>query len=223
MTADIDRQEAQTDRQEAQTDRQEARTDRQEASSGRPDTRDNMASNEVRIIGGKWRGRKIVFPNRRDLRPTLGRVRETLFNWLRTEVVDSRCLDLFAGSGALGFEAASRGAAAVTLVESDRRAVRCLGDNAARLGADNVIVICLPAERMLRRHPGPWDIIFVDPPFQTLAVAAVLEAIVAASALAPDGLVYVEASGHDTLSLAGWREVKHGRAGDTQFGLLARA
>jgi 16S rRNA (guanine966-N2)-methyltransferase len=185
--------------------------------------RDSMASNEVRIIGGNWRGRKIVFPDRQDLRPTLGRVRETLFNWLRADVPGSRCLDLFAGSGALGFEAASRGAAAVTLVESDRRVARCLRENAARLDAHNVTVVCEPAERLLRRRGGPWDIIFVDPPFQQHVLVAVLDAIAATQALAPDGLLYVEAPRREVLSGARWRQVKHGRAGDTQFGLLALA
>ena len=183
--------------------------------------RDSMASNEVRIIGGNWRGRKIVFPDRQDLRPTLGRVRETLFNWLRADVPGSRCLDLFAGSGALGFEAASRGAAAVTLVESDRRVARCLRDNATRLDAHNVTVVCERAERLLRRRNGPWDIIFVDPPFQQHVLIAVLDAIAATQALAPDGRVYVEAPRREVLSGGGWRKVKHGRAGDTQFGLLA--
>ena len=181
-----------------------------------------MASNEVRIIGGKWRGRKIAFPDRRNLRPTLGRVRETLFNWLRADILDSRCLDLFAGSGALGFEAASRGAAAVALVESDRRVVRSLEDNAARLGADNVTVLCDRAERLLRRGGATWDIIFVDPPFQQGVLTAVLDAIAAAEVLAPGGLIYLEAARREPWPTAGWVEVRHSRAGETQFGLLAR-
>ena len=89
-----------------------------------------MSNNEVRIIGGQWRGRKLTFPNRQDLRPTLGRVRETLFNWLAPHVQGSRCLDLYAGSGALGFEALSRGAAEVTFVERDRKAAAALKGNA---------------------------------------------------------------------------------------------
>lgn len=180
-----------------------------------------MASNEVRIIGGKWRGRKLVFPDRRDLRPTLGRVRETLFNWLRSDVPHSRCLDLYAGSGALGFEAASRGAAQVMLVDGDRRVVRSLRDNAARLEADNVTVVCERAERLLRRQTGPWDIIFLDPPFHGQVLAHALELVAAAGTLAADGLVYVEAPRRESLPAAGWRQIRHARAGDTQFGLLA--
>lgn len=180
-----------------------------------------MASNEVRIIGGKWRGRKLAFPDRPGLRPTLGRVRETLFNWLRTDVTGSRCLDLFAGSGALGFEAASRGAAAVTLVEPDRRAARALGENAARLGADQVTVVGDRAGRALRRLPGPWDIVFLDPPFEKNLLPAMLALIVTEGALAPGGVVYVEAPLRYHLSSSDWQCLKHGHAGDTRFGLLA--
>lgn len=125
-----------------------------------------MARNEVRIIGGKWRGRKLGFPAQQQLRPSLGRVRETLFNWLRERVIDSRCLDLYAGSGALGFEALSRGAATATLVEQDRRTADSLRQNAARLGAAaECRVICMAAERFLTLPDEPWDVILLDPPF----------------------------------------------------------
>ena len=180
-----------------------------------------MASNEVRIIGGLWRGRKIAFPDRPGLRPTLGRVRGTLFNWLRADVPGSRCLDLFAGSGALGFEAASRGAAAVTLVESNRRVARSLADTAARFDAGQVSVVCDQARRVLRRQIGTWDIIFLDPPFEGNNLAEVLREIREQGALATEGLVYVEGSRHRPLPLEGWREVRRSQAGDTQFGLLA--
>lgn len=180
-----------------------------------------MASNAVRIIGGKWKGRKLVFPDRPDLRPTLGRVRETLFNWLRADVPGSRCLDLFAGSGALGFEAASRGAAAVTLVERDRRVARSLRDNAARLEADQISVVCDRAERLLRRAATSWDIVFVDPPFDAHLLPAVLDALAAGPVLAPGGLVYVEAPRREPLPGSPWREVRSSSAGDTRFALLA--
>ena len=94
-----------------------------------------MANNEVRIIGGQWRGRKLRFPDRPDLRPTLGRVRETLFNWLAPDIHGAHCLDLYAGSGALGFEALSRGAAEVTFVERDRKAASALQANVELLNA----------------------------------------------------------------------------------------
>jgi 16S rRNA (guanine966-N2)-methyltransferase len=180
-----------------------------------------MAGNSVRIIGGKWRGRKLLFPDQADLRPTLGRVRETVFNWLRDDVADSRCLDLFAGSGALGFEALSRGAAAVTFVDSRRPVVKQLQENAARLGAQGVTVICAPAERVLRRATTTWDIIFVDPPFDTDPLPAVLAQIAAGGLLADGGLVYFEAPRRRPLETGAWRQIKHGHAGETQFGLLA--
>lgn len=181
-----------------------------------------MGSNAVRIIGGKWRGRKLVFPDRPDLRPTLGRVRETLFNWLRADIDGSRCLDLFAGSGALGFEALSRGAASVVFVDADRRAVQSLKDNAARLEAgERVTVVAGRADRLLRRTAEPFDVIFVDPPFAGTDLPVALEKIRASGALASTGLVYFEAPRRLALDLSGWRQVKHGTAGDTQFGLLA--
>ncbi len=180
-----------------------------------------MTRNDVRIIGGKWKGRKLAFPDRPHLRPTLGRVRETLFNWLRADVVGSRCLDLFAGSGALGLEAASRGAAAVTLVDGDRRVVRSLRDNVARLGADNVTVICNRADRMLRRQAGPWDLVFVDPPFAANLAAATLDMLAEIGALAPEGLIYVEVSRREPLPTGPWRAVREAEAGETRFGLLA--
>jgi 16S rRNA (guanine966-N2)-methyltransferase len=180
-----------------------------------------MAGNEVRIIGGKWRGRKLVFPDQSDLRPTLGRVRETLFNWLQGELQGSRCLDLFAGSGALGFEALSRGAAEVIFVDSSRRAVKCLQENVLKLDAAGGAVVCADAARALGRLDGPWDIIFLDPPFKSFDAARILGQIQATGALAEDGLIYLEAPRRLTLELAGWRLVKHSQAGETQFGLLA--
>jgi len=181
-----------------------------------------MGSNAVRIIGGKWRGRKLVFPDRPDLRPTLGRVRETLFNWLGADIDGSRCLDLFAGSGALGFEALSRSAASVVFVDTDRRAVRCLKDNAARLEAgERVTIVAGRAERILRQAADPFEVIFVDPPFAGADLPAVLEMIRATGALAAAGLVYFEAPRRLAVDLSGWRQVKHATAGDAQFGLLA--
>ncbi len=179
-------------------------------------------ANEVRIIGGKFRGRKLTFPDLPDLRPTLGRVRETLFNWLRADVADSRCLDLFAGSGALGFEALSQGAASVTFVDADRKVVRSLRQNVVRLQvADRAEVICRRAEAMLRRDGGPWDIVFIDPPFRHSALAGILELLADSQVLADGGVVYVEGPRREPLPTARWRQLKHATAGDTQFGLLA--
>lgn len=178
--------------------------------------------NEVRIIGGNFRGRKLTFPDLPDLRPTLGRVRETLFNWLRADVAGSRCLDLFAGSGALGFEALSRGAASVTFVEIDRTAARSLTDNAARLSvSDRVEVIRGRADDALRRAEGSWDIVFLDPPFRQHRAVTLLETLAESGALAEPGLVYVEGPRREPLPTGPWRRLKESTAGDTRFGLLA--
>ena len=112
-----------------------------------------MASNEVRIIGGLWRGRKLRFAATRGLRPTLGRVRETLFNWLAGEIRGARCLDLYAGSGALGLEALSRGAAEVTFVERNRKAAASLSANLAALEVGNARVCVSGAAPIARANP----------------------------------------------------------------------
>jgi 16S rRNA (guanine966-N2)-methyltransferase len=183
---------------------------------------ESMASNEVRIIGGKWRGRKLVFPDLPDLRPTLGRVRETLFNWLRNDVAGSRCLDLFAGSGALGFEALSRGAASVTFVDASRQAIRALAANAQRLDAlESVRLRCARAEREIARDPGPYDLVFIDPPFRDGSAEAALTRLRDAGVLAEDALIYVEIPRREPFPDPGWTRLKHATAGDTQFGLLA--
>lgn len=186
-----------------------------------------MAANEVRIIGGNWRGRKLSFPSLGSLRPSLGRVRETLFNWLRDDVRGSRCLDLYAGSGALGFEALSRGAATVTFVDSHPRVVRALRENAARLGVSSCTIVRSSARKFLERARSGngtdlrgWDIIFLDPPFGSGELPAALESIRDDGILAPGGVLYFEASRHTLLDLSGWRQIRHRTAGDSQFGLL---
>ncbi|TPW17985.1 MAG: methyltransferase, partial [Halothiobacillaceae bacterium] len=120
--------------------------------------------NSLRIIGGTWRSRRLEFPTVEQLRPTPDRVRETLFNWLQHRIGGARCLDLFAGSGALGFEALSRGANEVVFVEIDPAAVQALRANAQRLQADNAQIIHEEALRYLAKPADPFDIIFLDPP-----------------------------------------------------------
>jgi 16S rRNA (guanine966-N2)-methyltransferase len=182
-----------------------------------------MTVNEVRIISGLWRGRKLRFPDDPALRPTLGRVRETLFNWLAARIAGSRCLDLFAGSGALGFEALSRGAARVTFVDSGRRTVRCLHENAARLGAEpaRVEIGCMTAERFLRQSRSTWDIVFLDPPFHGDALERALTALARGARLAPEGVVYFEMPRRGKILPGDWEILKEATAGDTRFGLLA--
>jgi len=183
----------------------------------------NMASNEVRIISGLWKGRKLRFTATADLRPSLGRVRETLFNWLVAELPGANCLDLFAGSGALGFEALSRGAARVTLVEKNRKAAAALRDNARLLGAEQAEIITGSAEGFLKQPPqSPWDIVFFDPPFADSSALALLAQLQRPGYLSDSGLIYLERPRREPLPFEN-QLIKRGRAGDCHFGLLAKA
>jgi len=180
-----------------------------------------MAANEMRIIGGNWKGRKLRFPDAHGLRPTLGRVRETLFNWLNARVAGSRCLDLFAGSGALGFEALSRGAASVTLVDDNRRTAQALRENAAMLGAGAACTIsCMAAGRFLRQPAPAWDVVFLDPPFDAALLHDTLRQIRAAGCLSAGGVVYFELPRRSPAVFDGFSVLKEGTAGDTRLGLL---
>ena len=182
-----------------------------------------MASNQVRIIGGKWKGRKLTFPNVATLRPTLGRVRETLFNWLAGQIAGACCLDLYAGTGALGFEALSRGAAEVDMVERTRTAVAALRRNAHQLQA-RASVHSVPAERFLQATKRTWDLIFLDPPFDGTDLHRALDIIAERDLLRPGGCVYFEQArgAGDAPAGTGWHVLKHSHAGATQFGLLVR-
>jgi 16S rRNA (guanine966-N2)-methyltransferase len=149
----------------------------------------------VRIIAGRWRGRKVVFPAQPGLRPTGDRLRETLFSWLQPLLPDARCLDLFAGSGALGLEAASRGAALVSLIESSAAAAQALRNNCARLEADRVEVINTDALAWLaRRSPSsdPYTIVFLDPPFASDLLRRAIPALEASGVLVAPAWIYVE-------------------------------
>ena len=178
-----------------------------------------MRSNQVRIIGGTWRSRIIRFPPRKDLRPTPDRVRETLFNWLGQDLTGKICLDLFAGSGALGFEAASRGARRVMMVERDMAAFKALQANHALLNAAVVELQRVDALEFLRRSRERYDVIFLDPPFQAVYWPRLL--VLLPPHLASAGLVYVESSGQPKLP-AEWEVWKQGRAGQVEFQLLKR-
>lgn len=150
------------------------------------------SSNLLRIIGGEWRSRRLKFADAPGLRPTPDRVRETLFNWLQMKVPDARCLDLFAGSGALGFEALSRGAQEVVMVENHPVAAKALRENIALLGAQNVVLVNDDAFRYLGREFAPFDLIFLDPPYRKGLLEPVLEGIFTKSLLAPGGMIYLE-------------------------------
>lgn len=173
----------------------------------------------MRIIGGAWRSRIIRFPSRKDLRPTPDRVRETLFNWLGQDLTGKTCLDLFAGSGALGFEAASRGARRVMMVEHDIAAFKALQANCVLLDATAVELGRADALEFLRRSQERYDVIFLDPPFRTVYWPKLL--VLLPPHLASTGLVYVESPGQPKLP-AEWDVWKRGRAGQVEFQLLKR-
>lgn len=180
-----------------------------------------MVAGKVRIIAGRFRGSKLDVADAPGLRPTADRVRETLFNWLQPRLPVARCLDLFAGSGALGFEAASRGAARVLMFERDTRLAQALRATAARLQADAVEVRAGDALALLH-EPGelPFDIAFVDPPFDAGLHTAVLAAL--PPWLAPRALVYVESPLQARLEIpAGWTLHREGRTREVQYALYA--
>lgn len=176
--------------------------------------------NKVRISAGAWRGRVLRFPDALGLRPTPERVRQTLFNWLGQELSGLRCLDLFAGSGALGFEAASRGAAGVVLVEHHSAVSRALAENARLLQAQRVQVLREDALQFLARNREPFDVIFLDPPFGQDWLPRLLPQL--ARHLKPDGVLYAEAEAA-LGAVPGWHVRKHGRAGNVHYHLLELA
>jgi len=165
-------------------------------------------SNSIRIIAGQWRGRKLNVVDADGLRPTTDRVRETLFNWLMYEVQDSRCLDLFAGTGVLGFEALSRGADFVQFVEMNKRAQ----------------VAITSAERFLQTAPKqPFKLVFLDPPFAEDLLLATMQALAQPGWLADDALIYLEQPAkQDPVAVPeNWHLHREGKAGQARYGLYS--
>lgn len=175
--------------------------------------------NRVRIIGGAWRSRVLDFPSLPGLRPTPDRVRETLFNWLGQRLDGQRCLDLFAGSGALGFEAASRGAAEVVMVEQNARVVQRLREQAARLDATQVRIVTADGLDFLAGQCGRFDLILLDPPYASGLLPPALAR--AATRLAAGGKIYAEFG--DRPDLSAWRVLREGHAGASRYCLLEPA
>ena len=173
----------------------------------------------MRIIGGAWRSRLIAFSPQKDLRPTPDRVRETLFNWLGQDLTGAVCLDLFAGSGALGFEAASRGARRVVMVDRDPVVVRSLAAARDALGGEAIELVRADALEYLRGDSGLYDVIFLDPPFANEywpRLAPLLPA-----RLAPQGMVYHESARYPEVT-PDWDIRRRGKAGKSCFLLLGR-
>jgi 16S rRNA (guanine966-N2)-methyltransferase len=178
------------------------------------------AANRVRIIGGAWRGRIVRFPPMANLRPTPDRVRETLFNWLGQDLTARRCLDLYAGTGVLALEAASRGAALAVAVDRSRTLIGALRATGQAFGATALETHCGEARAFLARERREFDVIFLDPPYRDDPWDWLLPAC--AARLAPGGFVYAEAARvlEPPPALALWRRDK---AGQVHYHLFARA
>lgn len=181
-------------------------------------------ANQLRIIAGRWRGRKLVFKPVEGLRPTPDRVRETLFNWLSPVVVDARCLDLYAGSGALGFEAASRGAREVVLVDSDPVVANALRDQRHALDAGHVTVIETSVETYLKGRAAPFDIVFLDPPFRGNHLPGAIQLLEQGDWLSPTAWIYLEAErGFEPELPEGWELYRSKQAGQVDYHLVRRS
>lgn len=173
--------------------------------------------NKVRIGGGEWRSRLLAFPDVPGLRPTPDRVRQTLFNWLGQDLHGLTCLDLFCGTGVMGFEALSRGARSVVMVEKSAPAYRALLENKRVLGAEAAQIVQMDALQFLAGDRETYDVIFLDPPYQQGWIDKLLPVL--APHLAPGGLLYAEAE----FALADsehWQVHKQGKAGNVFFHLL---
>ncbi|WED42435.1 16S rRNA (guanine(966)-N(2))-methyltransferase RsmD [Legionella cardiaca] len=177
----------------------------------------------VRIIGGRYRGKKLSFPDIEGLRPTPDRVKETLFNWLMHDIRGAHCLDAFAGSGALGFEAYSRGAERVVLVESSLKVFLNLKQIASSFNSPAALtVIHSDAQEYLLKSSECFDIIFLDPPFAKNYLPECLHLLSHSNLLVPGGLVYLESPDKLPLDPAFWNEKKSKQAGQVTYGLYEK-
>lgn len=183
-----------------------------------------MKQNKVRIIGGKWRSRQLIVPHVTDVRPTSDRVRETLFNWLTPFIEGAHCLDLFAGSGALGFEALSRGAAYVEMVDQSAEVVKLLQEELALFEADNALVYRAKAPEKLRPASHPFDIVFLDPPYQENLLLPCCHYLEEHALLAHIAYIYLEAKHviKDNDLPLNWHIMKSKKAGQVCYHLACR-
>ena len=198
----------------------------QESSRGHASTPSRgTQSRVIRIIGGALRGRRFRFPDVSDVRPTPDRVRETLFNWLGPRVNGSRCLDLFAGSGALGLEALSRGAASVVFVEQNAAVARALSELVAEWKVQGARIERADALRFLAGTAEPFDFVFLDPPFASGALSQAARLLEQNGWLARDVRIYVECAASGALPAlpASWESLKAKRAGEVGYYLFAKA
>ncbi|MGR5066171.1 16S rRNA (guanine(966)-N(2))-methyltransferase RsmD [Photobacterium sp. DNB22_13_2] len=178
----------------------------------------------VRIISGRWRGRKLPVHDVEGLRPTTDRVKETVFNWLAQDIIDSRCLDLFTGSGSLSFEALSRGASHVTMLELDKKAAEQLEINRATLEADNAKVLNTDSLAFLKQPGTPHDVVFIDPPFRKSLLDEVITLLEQNSWLSPHAVIYIEAEKEfgEPVTPAHWHLHREKTAGQVCYRLFER-
>lgn len=181
-------------------------------------------SNRFRIIGGEWRSRKLGFPGGIEgLRPTPDRIRETLFNWLQMKIAGAHCLDLFAGSGALSFEALSRGAASVTALDLSSKVTSSLRENCSILPCKNLEIIGVDAMQWLRKQSGKkqYDVVFLDPPYKLDLLQDCLDLLAAGNFVKAGGMIYLESDrALESLAFpAGCHLVKSKKAGQVFYGV----
>lgn len=173
--------------------------------------------NAIRINAGTWRSRRIKFHDAEGLRPTPDRVRQTLFNWLGQDLTGKTCLDLFAGTAVLGFEALSRNAASVVMIEKSPAVYKAILENKATLKAENAQTINMDALTFLDKNQQTFDVIFCDPPYKQGWLAQLLPLLPAH--LSADGVVYAEAE-YALQDSETWQVIKHGKAGNVYYHLL---
>lgn len=183
-------------------------------------------TNQLRIIGGEWRGRKLRFPDAPNLRPTPDRVRETIFNWLMPVVHGARCLDLFAGSGALGLEALSRGAAFTTFVDSHKKVTQALQAHLDLLNAnDKAEVLQMDSVKFLKNPAQAYDVVFLDPPYHLDFMQKVVPLLEQNGWLAVKAMLYLEIEKRQSLPAlpANWQLMKEKTAGEVNYFLFQRS
>jgi len=179
---------------------------------------------QIRIISGLWRGRKLKVANLPGLRPTPDRVRETLFNWLQPIIQGANCADLFAGSGALGFEALSRGAAYVVMVDAASQVVDVLREQLNKLGAQNADVYMADVPKQLKTPLMPFDVVFLDPPYEADLLLPCCHYLEKNTFLADNAYIYLEAKNELTEEMlpANWKILKSKKAGQVMYHLVQR-
>lgn len=189
-----------------------------------PPVAKNKPAPSVRIVGGRWRSRRISFADIPGLRPTPNRIRETLFNWLQFEIVGSRCLDLYAGSGALGFEAASRGAERVVHVDNNPCACRLLEENRVRLQASTNQVVRQDVADYLIGPAQPFDIVFLDPPFHQNLIEPTCAILETQGWLSNHATIYLETETDLILTAIpeNWEPNRCKTAGEVTYSLFKR-